>query len=77
MASSCLGAARDALTPLQYDYSMNYAEKREVIRQAEQEILERVEREIKKVIDENDDGFWGCRESFDDLLTSLKDTPTL
>ena len=56
---------------------MNYAEKREVIRQAEQEILERVEREIKKVIDENDDGFWGCRESFDDLLTSIKDPPTL
>ena len=47
------------------------------IHQAEQETLERVEREIKKVIDENDDGFWGCRESFDDLLASIKGPTTL
>ena len=47
------------------------------IHQAEQEMLDRVAREIKKVIDENDDGLWGCRESFDNLLASLKDPTTL
>ena len=32
---------------------------------------ERVVGVIEKIIDVNDDGLWGCRESFDDLITSL------
>ena len=48
-----------------------------LIAQAVAEERERMVGKIEKIIDENDDGLWGCRESFDNLLASLKDPTTL
>jgi len=46
------------------------------IDQALAEERERVVAVIEKLIEENDDGLWGCREPFDKRLASLQDNLT-
>lgn len=45
----------------------------ELVSQAKAEERERVVEMLAKIIDENDDGMWGCREVLDSIINSLKE----